>query len=117
MAKKSAKEKLQELEEQMKRLKEEERDLKRKAKAEEKKKRDKLCKDTGELIEKCFDVEHLSLEERELLFSSISSYVNNEITQNFPRQKDDSEEENGGSSEDELKEPTVTSSVREFQIS
>lgn len=84
MAKKSAKEKLQELEEQMKRLKEEERDLKRKAKAEEKKKRDKLCKDTGELAEKYFNIEHLSIEDREALFESISVRVNEKIENLFP---------------------------------
>ncbi|MDM8365433.1 MULTISPECIES: restriction endonuclease [Bacillus cereus group] len=84
MAKKSAKEKLQELEEQMKRLKEEERDLKRKAKAEEKKKRDMLCKDTGELAEKYFNIEHLSIEDREALFESISVRVNEKIENSFP---------------------------------
>ncbi|MED1560083.1 restriction endonuclease [Bacillus paramycoides] len=87
MAKKSAKEKLQEIEEQMKRLKEEERDLKRKAKAEEKKKRDKLCKDTGELAEKYFNIEHLSIEDREALFESISVRVNEKIENTFPNEQ------------------------------
>ncbi|MGR5978483.1 hypothetical protein ACT7DJ_11170 [Bacillus cereus] len=45
-------------------------------KLEEKKKREKLCKDTGELTEKYFNIEHLSIEEREVLFESISIRVN-----------------------------------------
>ncbi|MGE6619778.1 restriction endonuclease [Bacillus mycoides] len=61
--------------------------LKRKAKAEEKKKRDKLCKDTGELAEKYFNIEHLSIEDREALFESISVRVNEKIENTFPNEQ------------------------------
>ncbi|MEK4677757.1 MULTISPECIES: restriction endonuclease [Bacillus] len=72
---------LLEKEEQLKKTKQE---LKRKMKLEEKKKREKLCKDTGELTEKYFNIEHLSIEEREVLFESISIRVNEKIENLFP---------------------------------
>ncbi|MDA2638619.1 restriction endonuclease [Bacillus thuringiensis] len=71
---------LLEKEEQLKKAKQE---LKRKMKLEEKKKREKLCKDTGELTEKYFNIEHLSIEEREVLFESISIRVNEKIENLF----------------------------------
>ncbi|QWH76017.1 restriction endonuclease (plasmid) [Bacillus mycoides] len=72
---------LLEKEEQLKKAKQE---LKRKMKLEEKKKREKLCKDTGELTEKYFNIEHLSIEDREVLFESISIRVNEKIENLFP---------------------------------
>ncbi|MBJ8024203.1 restriction endonuclease [Bacillus cereus] len=65
-------------------LKKEKQELKRKMKLEEKKKREKLCKNTGELTEKYFNIEHLSIEDREVLFESISIRVNEKIVYLFP---------------------------------
>ncbi|MCI0767275.1 restriction endonuclease [Bacillus sp. TL12] len=75
---------LLEKEEQLKKAKQE---LKRKMKIEEKKKREKLCKDTGELTEKYFNIEHLSIEDREALFESISVRVNEKIENTFPNEQ------------------------------
>ncbi|SFD18100.1 hypothetical protein SAMN04488168_12319 [Bacillus sp. 491mf] len=117
MARKNKTEKLQELLEKEEQLKKAKHDLLKAMKAEEKKEREKRYKSTGELVESCFDIGHLSLEERELLFTSISTYVNSQVAQNFPKQNNDSEEKNRGSSEDEPEEITVTSSDKIFQVS
>ncbi|MED1554695.1 restriction endonuclease [Bacillus paramycoides] len=117
MARKSKAEKLQELLEKEEQLKKAKQDLKKALRAEEKKTREKCFRDTGELVENHFEIEHLSLEEREVLFSSIAAYVNKEIANHFPKQNINSEEKSGGSSEDEQKESTVLSGTREFQVS
>ncbi|MBU4643262.1 restriction endonuclease [Bacillus toyonensis] len=77
-------EKLKVLIEKEEKLKKAKQELKRKMKIEEKKKREKLCKDTGELTEKYFNIEHLSIEDREILFESISIRVNEKIDNLFP---------------------------------
>ncbi|HDT6579452.1 restriction endonuclease [Bacillus thuringiensis] len=88
MSKKSAVEKLQEIEEQMKRLKQEEKELKRKAKMEEKKKQEQSWKQTGELAEKYFQIKHLSIEKQEQLFESISILVNEKIEKIFSNKQE-----------------------------
>ena len=117
MARKNKTEKLQELLEKEEQLKKAKQDLLKAMKAEEKKEREKRYKSTGELVESCFDIGHLSLEERELLFTSISTYVNSQVAQNFPKQNNNSEEKNSGSSEDEPENPNVSSGAQVFQIS
>lgn len=117
MARKSKVEKLQELLEKEEQLKKAKQDLKKALRAEEKKAREKCYRDTGELAENHFDIEHLSLEEREVLFSSIAAYVNNEIAKNFPKQNIDSEEKNGGSSEDEPEKSTIQSDEKILSVS
>ncbi len=77
-------EKLKALLEKEELLKKAKQALKRKMKLEEKKKREKLCKDTGELTEKYFNIDHLSIEDREVLFESISIRVNEKIENLFP---------------------------------
>jgi hypothetical protein len=73
------------LEKKEEQLKKEKQELKRKMKLEEKKKREKLCKNTGELTENIyFNIEHLSIEDREVLFESISIRVNEKIEKLFP---------------------------------
>ena len=101
MVKKSAEQKLKELEERLTELKEEERRLKKAAKAEEKRNREKRYKETGELAEKYFDIAHISLEDRELLFESIAEYINERALENFPKEIN-SEENN--TSEDKLQQ-------------
>ena len=117
MARKSKAEKLQELLEKEEQLKRAKQDLKKALRAEEKKTREKCYRDTGELAENHFDIEHLSLEEREFLFSSIAAYVNNEIANNFAKQNIDSEEISGGSSEDEPEEPSVPTNEEVLSVS
>lgn len=76
---------LQRIEMRLSQLQERKKEIERKRKQIERKARTKRLIETGALIEKYFEIEHLSIEEREELLKVFATYIKSNMPNKFKK--------------------------------